>query len=111
MASAAVLARVTGLSYRYASHEPYVLREVSLSVGPGEIVALTGPSGSGKTTLLSLLGMIRRVERGRIQLFGTDIVMAAAPEIAALRRRVRFIFQKHYLLRSLTALQNVMAGV
>src|SRR5262249_56623729 len=46
-----------------------------------------------------------------IRLFDTDVGGASALEIAALRRRVRFIFQKHYLLRSLTALQNVIAGV
>jgi putative ABC transport system ATP-binding protein len=111
MASGVIIARVSGLSYRYAPHEPVVLRDISLSIREGEIVVLTGPSGSGKTTLLSLLGMMRRVEPGHIRLFGTDVGSASAPEIAALRQRVRFIFQKHYLLRSLTALQNVIAGV
>src|SRR6266545_1857229 len=111
MASGAILARVSGLSYRYAPHEPIVLRDISLTIRQGEIVVLTGPSGSGKTTLLSLLGMLRRVEPGHIRLFDTDVGGASALEIAALRRRVRFIFQKHYLLRSLTALQNVIAGV
>jgi putative ABC transport system ATP-binding protein len=111
MASGAILARVSGLSYRYTPHEPVVLRDISLTIGECEIVVLTGPSGSGKTTLLSLLGMMRRVEPGHIRLFDTDVGGASALEIAALRRRVRFIFQKHYLLRSLTALQNVIAGV
>lgn len=111
MASGAILARVSGLSYRYAPNEPIVLRDISLTIRGGEIVVVTGPSGSGKTTLLSLLGMMRRVEPGHIRLFDTDVGDASALEIAALRRRVRFIFQKHYLLRSLTALQNVIAGV
>ena len=111
MVSEAILACVSGLSYRYAPHEPLVLRDISLTIREGEIVVLTGPSGSGKTTLLSLLGMMRRVEPGHIRLFNTDVGTAGALEIAALRRRVRFIFQKHYLLRSLTALQNVIAGV
>jgi ABC-type lipoprotein export system ATPase subunit len=111
MVSEAVLACVSGLSYRYAPHEPLVLRDISLTIREGEIVVLTGASGSGKTTLLSLLGMMRRVEPGHIRLFNTDVGTAGALEIAALRRRVRFIFQKHYLLRSLTALQNVIAGV
>ena len=110
MTSTSVLASVTGLTYRYAPQEPDVLRDISLTIRAGEIVALTGPSGSGKTTLLSLLGMMRRVDPGRIHLFDTDVGTASAREIAELRRRVRFIFQKHYLLRSLTAQQNVMAG-
>ena len=111
MAFGTILARVSGLSYRYGPHEPVVLRDISLTIREGEIVVLIGPSGSGKTTLLSLLGMMRRVEPGHIRLFDTDVGGASALEIAALRRRVRFIFQKHYLLRSLTALQNVIAGI
>jgi putative ABC transport system ATP-binding protein len=107
---APALATVSGLSYRYGEG-PIVLREVALSLGEGEIVVLTGPSGSGKTTLLSLLGMLRRVEPGCIRLFDSDIGTASEREIDALRRRVRFIFQKHYLLRSLTVLQNVIAGI
>ncbi len=106
-----ILARTNSLSYRYAPHEPEVLRDISLTIHADEIVALTGPSGSGKTTLLSLLGMMRRVGPGHIHLFDTDLGKASEHEIAVLRRRVRFIFQKHYLLRSLTAQQNVMAGV
>lgn len=72
---------------------------------------LTGPSGSGKTTLLSLMGLLRRAPPGQIRLFDTDIGEASDREIARLRRRVRFVFQKHYLLRSLTVVQNVMAGI
>src|SRR5262245_39745665 len=111
MAAEAILASVSGLSYRYSPHERIVLRDISLTIRHGEIVVLTGPSGSGKTTLLSLVGMMRRVETGHLRLFGIDVGAASASEIEALRRRVRFIFQKHYLLRSLTALQNVIAGV
>jgi putative ABC transport system ATP-binding protein len=111
METQATVARVSGLTYRYGPQEPDVLRDVSLTVRQDEIVALTGPSGSGKTTLLSLLGMLRRVAPDHIRLFDTDLGSASAQEITALRQRVRFIFQRHYLLRSLTALQNVMAGV
>jgi ABC-type ATPase involved in cell division len=55
--------------------------------------------------------MLRRVPPEYVQLFGTDIGAASEHEIAALRRRVRVIFQRHYLLRSLTVLQNVMIGI
>src|SRR6267154_1395977 len=111
MATGATVATLSGLSYRYAPNAPDVLRNISLDICEGDIVVLTGPSGSGKTTLLSLIGMLRQVPAGRIRLFETDVGAATDREIAKLRRRVRFIFQKHYLLRSLTALQNVVAGV
>src|SRR4051812_30562771 len=105
------VATVTGLSYRYGEDAPLALREVSVSIQAGEIVMITGPSASGKTTLLSLIGTLRRAPAGKIRLFGTDIGAATDEEIVLIRRRIRFIFQKHYLLRSLTALQNVMAGI
>src|SRR6266542_2802001 len=82
MASGAILARVSGLSYRYAPHEPVVLRDISLTIRQGEIVVLTGPSGSGKTTLLSLLGMMRRVEPGHMRLFDTDVGSAGAFDLS-----------------------------
>jgi putative ABC transport system ATP-binding protein len=110
MALPTILASVTGLSYRYHKTTPLVLRDVSIDISPGEIVMVTGPSGSGKTTLLSLIGMLRRAPPGQIRLLSIDIGRASDDEIAGLRRRVRFVFQKHYLLRSLTVLQNVVAG-
>ena len=104
------LATVTGLSYRYGRDAPLALREISLRIAAGEIVMVTGPSASGKTTLLSLIGTLRRTPAGTIRLFGTDVGAASDDEIVGIRRRVRFVFQKHYLLRSLTVLQNVIAG-
>jgi len=111
MGEAPVLAEVANLSYRYGPAAPLVIRNVSLAVREEEIVVVTGPSGSGKTTLLSLIGMLRRVPPGHVRLFGTDLGAATPREIMALRKRVRIIFQRHYLLRSLNALQNVVAGI
>jgi putative ABC transport system ATP-binding protein len=111
MGDAAILAEVANLSYRYGPAAPLVIRNVSISVREEEVVVLTGPSGSGKTTLLSLIGMLRRVPPGHVRLFGIDLGEATDEEITLLRKRVRIIFQRHYLLRSLTALQNVVAGI
>jgi ABC-type polar amino acid transport system ATPase subunit len=80
-------------------------------VREGEIVIVTGPSGSGKTTLLTILGTMRRPSEGRLQLLGTDTAGVAGAQLDALRNRIRFLFQKRNLLSSLTALQNVIAGV
>lgn len=62
-----------GVSFRYQHDLPDVLHEVSLHIGPGEVVALVGPSGSGKTTIASLLPRFWDVTSGRITLDGIDV--------------------------------------
>ncbi|GAB5407177.1 MAG: DevA family ABC transporter ATP-binding protein [Aureliella sp.] len=84
-----------------------ILFDVELTVDPGEIVLLTGPSGSGKTTLLTLLGGLRRVQDGELEVLGTPLQGASEETLLELRRRVGFIFQQHNLLPFLTARQNV----
>jgi putative ABC transport system ATP-binding protein len=88
-----------------------VLFDINMQVREGEIVIVTGPSGSGKTTLLTILGTMRRPSEGKLRLLGTDIGGVSGSELDGLRNRVRFLFQKRNLLSSLTALQNVTAGV
>jgi putative ABC transport system ATP-binding protein len=82
------------------------LADVSLTVEPGEFVALTGPSGSGKTTLLSLVGAIDRPTTGRVTIDGTTVT---SQEDAARHHRdvIGFVFQHHYLLPHLPARANV----
>ena len=70
-----------------------VLRGVTLTVNPGECVAITGASGSGKSTLLHLVGGLEEPDHGSLTAFR--------------RERIGFIFQFHYLLPDLTALENV----
>ncbi len=83
-----------------------VLRDVSFSIEPGELVALTGPSGSGKTTLLQLLGGLDRPTAGRIMVDG--IPVHALRHATRYRREVvGFVFQLHHLLPALTAQENV----
>ncbi|MGE0416655.1 MAG: ATP-binding cassette domain-containing protein [Acetobacteraceae bacterium] len=84
-----------------------VLRGLSLSVSPGEIVLLTGPSGSGKTTLLTLIGALRAMQQGSCRVLGQELMGATEQQRVALRRRIGFIFQHHNLLGFLTARQNV----
>jgi putative ABC transport system ATP-binding protein len=88
-----------------------VLFDINMQVREGELVIVTGPSGSGKTTLLTILGTMRRPSEGKLQLLGSDTTGLAGVELDALRNRIRFLFQKRNLLSSLTALQNVIAGV
>jgi putative ABC transport system ATP-binding protein len=97
------------ITFAYGSGElrRTVLREVDLSIAPGEIVLLTGPSGSGKTTLLTLIGALRSMQLGSARVLGQELSGASEDARVGLRRRIGFIFQNHNLLGFLTARQNV----
>jgi lipoprotein-releasing system ATP-binding protein len=89
-----------------------LVRDVSLSVGRGEFVAVTGPSGSGKSSLLYLLGLLDRPTSGQVLLEGRDTARLSAPEMAALRlARLGFVFQFHFLLPEFSALDNVLIPI
>jgi putative ABC transport system ATP-binding protein len=88
-----------------------VLFDNRLEVAPGEIVIMTGPSGSGKTTLLTLIGTLRTVQEGSVEVLGRQLRGAAAGELTAARRQLGFIFQAHNLFESLTAVQNVRVAM
>lgn len=102
--------RLTGIGRAYPSGEGSlsVLRDVDLSIMPGEFVAIIGASGSGKTTLMNILGCLDRPSTGTYEFDGQDIGAFDNAGLAALRReRFGFIFQRYHLLPELTALGNV----
>jgi putative ABC transport system ATP-binding protein len=84
-----------------------VLFDIDLDIDPGEIVLLTGPSGSGKTTLLTLIGGLRSVQEGSVEVLGYQLCGATRSELVKVRNQIGFIFQSHNLLACLTAQQNV----
>ena len=91
------------------STEVRALGGVSLSVAPGEFIALMGPSGCGKSTLLHLAGGMEEPSAGRVRVDGRELGDLDLTERAALRRRdVGYVFQQLNLVASLTALENVM---
>ncbi|MFM8188134.1 MAG: ATP-binding cassette domain-containing protein [Pirellula sp.] len=98
-----------GLSHYFGVGElkKQVLFDNNLTVWPGEIIITTGPSGSGKTTLLTLLGALRSVQEGSLEVLGESLVGAKPRAMEQFRRKVGFIFQAHNLFESLTAIQNV----
>ncbi|MFF5227915.1 ABC transporter ATP-binding protein [Dactylosporangium sp. NPDC000521] len=86
----------------------HAVRGVSLTVQPGELIAVMGPSGSGKSTLLNLAGGLDSPTRGEVAVEGTALGGLGRKALAALRRRrIGYVFQDLNLLPSLTAAENI----
>lgn len=86
-----------------------VLKGVSLSVAPGEMVSIVGPSGSGKSTLLYCLSGLETPTSGSVEIAGKDLTGMGRSALAALRREfVGFVFQSYNLIPSLNARENVV---
>ena len=85
-----------------------LVRDLSLTVGEREFVALTGPSGSGKSSLLYLLGLLDQPTAGEVSISGHDAAALSERERSALRlTTIGFVFQFHFLLPEFTARDNV----
>lgn len=104
---------ISGLSHWFGTGEArkQAIFDVDLKVKRGSLTVLMGPSGSGKTTVLTLMGCLRDVQDGSINLLGQELNGSSEAVNEALRRRLGFIFQAHNLHGSLTAVQNVLMGL
>lgn len=98
-----------GKTVKSGDRDLVILRDIDLSVTPGEAVAVVGASGSGKSTLLAILAGLDTPSIGSVALEGTDLFAIDEDARAELRGRlVGFVFQSFQLLPALSALENVM---
>jgi ABC-type lipoprotein export system ATPase subunit len=101
-------ARSVTKSYAMGKRSLTVLRELSLTVGRGEFIALRGASGAGKSTLLHLLGGLDSPDQGEIWFAGRNLAALSGGELARIRNfKIGFVFQAYHLLPELDALENV----
>ena len=103
------VARVEAVNFSYGEGDArfQVLFDNRLDIRPGQLVVMTGPSGSGKTTFLTLIGALRSLQQGRIEVLGHDLSRLDAGALVRVRRDIGFIFQMHNLFDALSAFENV----
>src|SRR5690554_1701713 len=86
---------------------PEILKNLTFSISPGSFHFLTGPSGSGKTSLLRLLLLSLKPTRGRVTMFGEDVIKLDRDRLLQMRRHIGIVFQEFRLLDHLTTFENV----
>ncbi|WP_082938300.1 methionine ABC transporter ATP-binding protein [Mitsuaria sp. 7] len=104
------LIRLDGVSKSFALPDGRrfdAVRDVSLSVRPGEILGLIGKSGAGKSTLLRLINLLERPDAGQVHVAGRELTALKPAELRRERQRLGMIFQQFNLLQNATAAENV----
>ncbi|MBA2655391.1 MAG: ABC transporter ATP-binding protein [Tatlockia sp.] len=95
-------------TYQIGGINSKVLKEVSLSVNEGELVAIMGASGSGKSTLMNIIGLLDKADKGDYLLNGRNVANLNQDQLADLRNQtIGFVFQQFNLLSRLNAKQNI----
>ncbi len=108
MPSPVIDAQNINLKLQSGGNALHILRDVSLTLAPGEVASVVGPSGSGKTSLLMVLGGLERLTSGSIRIDGVDVSGLDEDGLARFRRNnVGILFQNFHLVPSMTALENV----
>jgi putative ABC transport system ATP-binding protein len=98
-------------SFQMGEIQVDALKDVSMDILEGELLALVGPSGSGKTTILNLVGGLDSPSRGKVVYRGRDLSLADSRQLTQYRREeVGFVFQFYNLVPNLTARENIMVS-
>lgn len=101
--------KVKNLDKELGEQKSLVLSDLNFSINKGEFVSLVGKSGSGKSTLLYILSTLDKPTRGEVRYFNRSLTEFSEPELHRLRnQQIGFVFQFHYLLPELSALENVL---
>lgn len=109
MSDAALELRGVGRTFHQGGRDIEVLRDVQVSLVPGEIVALVGPSGAGKSTLLHIAGLLERPDSGEVIVGDEACSTLPDAERTRLRRStLGFVYQFHHLLPEFSAQENIM---
>jgi len=99
----------SNLSFSYSPSKEAILKDISLSIKPGEMVAITGPSGSGKSTLFYILGGLLRPTAGNLRVAESEIYKLDNDELALFRNQnIGFIFQHFHLLPRAPVMENIL---
>ncbi len=99
-----MILKAKAITKSYGKHP--ILAGITLSIQPGESVAICGRSGEGKTTLLHILGTLEEADSGEIEIAGKRLTRSTAPHIR--NSQIGFIFQAYNLLEDFTAIENVL---
>jgi branched-chain amino acid transport system ATP-binding protein len=107
MQSTAAVLEVAGVSGGYGG--AFVVHDISLTVGRGQLIAIVGENGSGKTTLLDLISGFRRPSQGSMRFLGTDL--NAVPPFQRSRLGIARVFQSQYIFPNLTIGEHMRLAV
>lgn len=95
--------------YSGGVEELHIINDLTFSVEEGEFISILGRSGSGKSTLLNIMGLLDKVDGGKIFIDGQEVERLSEEERDRIKNQmIGFVFQFHYLLPEFTALENVM---
>ncbi|KHD87508.1 MAG: ATP-binding protein [Bdellovibrio sp. ArHS] len=98
-----------GIIKEFGTPPQRILHDLSFSIADGEFVSISGRSGSGKSTLLYIISTLDSATRGQVLIDGRDVATLNVEQVHQFRNlHVGFVFQFHYLLPELTALENVL---